>query len=288
MDINTAIIQKRQRAISLLREHRAVLVALSGGVDSAVLLAIAGEALGSGNVLAVTGRSGSVTAQEIRDAGKVARKVGVRHEVVDTREIDRPAYRANGGDRCFHCRSELFEVLGRVASSRGIGAIAYGAIVDDLGDDRPGMAAARHMGILAPLLDADICKNDVRALANSFKLHVHDKPANACLASRIPMGREVTHVRLEEVSQAEAALRGLGFRQFRVRHHGEIARIELGTGEARRLTDARIRSEVIRSVKGAGFRFVAVDLEDYGAARFAQDEAAPRLYSIEPQRESGQ
>jgi uncharacterized protein len=255
------------------------LVALSGGVDSAVLLAVAAKALGSTNVLAVTGRSPSVTEQEVQDAEQVARALGVRHEVVDTMEIDRPAYRANAGDRCFHCRTELFDVLGRIARSRGVAAIAYGAIVDDLGDDRPGMDAAREMGVLAPLLDASITKRDVRILANQFNIHIQDKPSNACLASRIPIGHEVTPERLREVSRAESALRRLGFRQCRVRHHGEIARIELGKGEAERLADPLIRTEVIRSVKDAGFRFVALDLEEYGAAR---------LYSIGPHRESGQ
>ena len=288
MDVPTGIIQKKQRAISLLREHRAVLVALSGGVDSAVLLAIACEALGSENVLAVTGRSASVTEQEVRDAARVARTLGARHEVVDTREIDRPAYRANAGDRCFHCRSELFEVLSTIAVPRRIGAIAYGAIVDDLGDDRPGMAAAQNLGILAPLLDADICKSDVRALAYNFNLHIHDKPANACLASRIPMGTEVTPERLAQVGEAEAGLRGLGFRQFRVRHHGEIARIELGMGEAWRLKDPRTRAAVVRSLKESGFRFVALDLEDYRAPRLDPEGAATRLYSIEPHPDGGQ
>ena len=279
MHMPTALNEKRQRAISLLRKHRAGLVALSGGVDSAVLLAVAAKALGSTNVLAVTGRSPSVTEQEVQDAEQVARALGVRHEVVDTMEIDRPAYRANAGDRCFHCRTELFDVLGRIARSRGVAAIAYGAIVDDLGDDRPGMDAAREMGVLAPLLDASITKRDVRILANQFNIHIQDKPSNACLASRIPIGHEVTPERLREVSRAESALRRLGFRQCRVRHHGEIARIELGKGEAERLADPLIRTEVIRSVKDAGFRFVALDLEEYGAAR---------LYSIGPHRESGQ
>ena len=270
------------------RDRPLVVAALSGGVDSAVLLAIAAEALGPENVLAVTGRSASVTEQEVQDAERVACALGVRHEVVDTMEIDRPAYRANEGDRCFHCRKELFEALGRIAQARGMEAIAYGAIVDDLGDDRPGMAAAREMSILAPLLDAKISKSDVRILANIFDLHVHDKPSNACLASRIPIGIEVTPERLNEVSRAEAALRTLGFRQFRVRHHGEIARIELANGEAERLADSRIRAEAIRGVKQAGFRFVAVDLEDYGASRLEPAAAVAHLYSIGPQRDNGQ
>jgi pyridinium-3,5-biscarboxylic acid mononucleotide sulfurtransferase len=288
MHLPTALNAKRQCAISLLREHRAVLVALSGGVDSAVLLAIAAEALGSANVLAVTGRSASVTEQEIQDAVRVARTIGVRHEVVATLEIERPAYRANAGDRCFHCRTELFELLGGIARTRGLDAIAFGAIVDDLGDDRPGMTAAREMGVLAPLLHAHISKNDVRALAAQFDLHIQDKPANACLASRIPRGVEVTPERLMQVSRAEAALRGLGFRRFRVRHHGEVARIELGKGEVGGLTDPRVRVDVIRSVKEAGFRFVALDLEEYGAARLDPEAAVAPLYSIGPHRDSGQ
>jgi len=276
---SVGLIQKKQRAISLLREHRTVLVALSGGVDSAALLAVACEALGSERVLAVTGRSGSVTDSEIADAREVARALNVSHVVVETFEIERSEYRANAGDRCFHCRSELFEVLSRVAAQRKIEAIAYGAIVDDLGDHRPGMDAARQLGILAPLLDAGIGKEDVRALANEFNLHVHEKPASACLASRIPIGTEVTLKRLKEVERAEAALRGLGFRQFRVRHHGEIARIEFGTGEIERLSDPSLRAEVVRAVKSAGFDFAAVDLEPYRQAG---------LYSIEPSRVSGQ
>jgi uncharacterized protein len=284
---SAGLIQKKLKAISVLREHRAVLVALSGGVDSALLLAIAREALGAGNVLAVTGRSASVTDDEIEDARRVARQLSVRHEVVETRELERSAYRANEGDRCFHCRSELFEVLSKLAAQRGIEAIAYGAIVDDLGDDRPGMEAARQMGVLAPLLDAGICKTDVRALAIAFDLHVHEKPANPCLASRIPIGTEVTIDRLKAIEKAEAALRGLKFRLFRVRHHGEIARIELGAGELDRLADPLLRADLARAVKDAGFRFVAVDLEGYrgGSHGAATSE---RLYLIEPARESGQ
>lgn len=279
MQRSVGTMKKKERAISLLREHRTVLVALSGGVDSAALLAVACEALGPEQVLAVTGRSGSVTEAEIEDARAVARTLKVRHEVVETFEIERSEYRANTGDRCFHCRSELFAVLSGMASRSGIDAIAYGAIVDDLGDHRPGMEAARQLGILAPLLDAGIGKDEVRSLASDFGLHVHEKPASACLASRIPIGTEVTLARLSEVGRAETALRSLGFRQFRVRHHGEIGRIEFGAGEIERLADPILRTEIVRAVKKAGFRFVAVDLEAYRETG---------LYSIEPSRVSGQ
>jgi uncharacterized protein len=287
MNDAAGIIQKKESAISVLREHRAVLVALSGGVDSAVLLAIACEAVGPDRVLAVTGRSPAVTKDELEDAARVARRLAVRHEVVDTFELERSDYRANAGDRCFHCRSELFEVLLKLGVDRGIDAVAYGAIVDDLADDRPGMVAAGKFGILAPLLDAGIGKSEVRTLANMFELHVHEKHANPCLASRIPIGTEVTVERLRQVEAAEAALRGLGFRQLRVRHHGQIARIELGDGEVWRLADPSLRSETIRQVKSAGYRFVVVDLEGYRSAGQAA-EPFDRLYSIGPSRDSGQ
>ena len=279
MHESTSTIRKKRLAISLLREHRTVLVALSGGVDSAALLAVACEALGPDRVLAVTGRSSAVTEAEIADAREVARSLKVRHEVVETFELNRPAYRENAGDRCFHCRSELFSVLSRVAKERGMDAIAYGAIVDDLGDHRPGMDAARQLGILAPLLDAGIGKNDVRALAYELDLHISEKPASACLASRIPVGMEVTAERLGEVGRAESAIKGLGFRQFRVRHHGELARLEFGAGEIERLADPDLRLEVVRGVKDAGFKLVAVDLEPYRPSG---------LYSIEPKRPTGQ
>lgn len=280
MNVSTALISKVERAISVLRPHRGVVVALSGGVDSATLLAVACEALGPANVFAVTGRSGAVAEPEIDDAKEVARQLGVAHSVVETHEIDRVEYRLNQGDRCFHCRTELFEILSAISTGRGVESIAYGAIVDDLGDDRPGMQAAREMGILAPLLDAYIYKKEVRILAKQFNLHIHDKPSNACLASRMPIGQEVTPERLSQVDRAESGLRKLGFRQCRVRHHGDIARIEFADHDAGRLGDPELRAHIVRAVKTAGFRFVAVDLEGY--------EEGGRLYSIAPARESGQ
>ena len=288
MDQFTTVNAKKQHASEVLRKHRGVLVALSGGVDSAVLLAIACEALGPANVLAVTGRSAAVTDQEIDDAGRVARSLGAPHEVVDTHEIESLAYRANTGDRCFHCRSELFAVLTRTAAASGIDAIAYGAIVDDLGDDRPGMEAARQLGILAPLLEASIGKSDIRTLAKAFDLHVHEKPASPCLASRIPVGTEVTRERLEQVGMAEAAIQELGFRVFRVRHHGDVARLEFGEGEAERLEIPLTRAKVVAAVQRAGFQSATLDLAGYRPGGAKAGARTVTLYSIEPKRVNGQ
>jgi uncharacterized protein len=284
----TALDEKKRHAISVLRNHRAVAVALSGGVDSAALLAIAREALGRDHVVAITGRSPAVTDEEIADASRVAEALGVRHEIVTTGELDNPSYRANRGDRCFHCRSELFAAVASAASALGIDAVAYGAIVDDLGDYRPGMDAARKLGILAPLLESSICKSEVRELTKSINLHVHAKPASACLSSRIAVGIEVTPDRLRQVADAEAGLRRLGLKIVRVRHHGEIARIELGEEESQRIAEPSFRAEVAGIVRDAGFRYAALDLEGYRSGSLNPSGTEPHIYSIGPMRLSGQ
>lgn len=252
-----------ETALEILRAEGRVLVALSGGVDSAVLLALSVEALGPQRVLAVTGRSAAVPASDLEDACRVARQLGARHEIVETRELERAEYRANAGDRCYHCRAELFGTLKTIAAERGFATVAYGAIPDDLGDVRPGMEAARRLGVRAPLIEAGLDKRDIRDLAARARLPVADKPASACLASRIPVGTEVTRERLEQVGQAEAALKNAGFRQVRVRHHGDIARLELDETGIQALADPSLRRRVVASVRAAGFRFVALDLEGY-------------------------
>jgi len=268
-----------------IRSYGSLVVALSGGVDSAALLGLAAEALGPDRVLAVTGGSPSLAEEDLRDAERVAARLGVAHVVVSTREIENAEYRANTGDRCFHCRVELFEVLGRLAGDRGIERVAYGAITDDLGDHRPGMEAARRLGVAAPLIEAGIDKADVRRIATEAGLSVRDKPAAACLASRIPVGTEVTEERLGRVGRAEASLRKLGFRQLRVRHHGEVARLELDLAGQERLADPAVRREVVRLVRAAGFRHVAVDLEGYRSGGL---DLLPSAQRTPPARDGGQ
>jgi len=276
----------RANVFERIRTHPRWVIALSGGVDSAVLLALAAEALGTRTLVAITGRSPAVTEGEISDAAAVAEALGVAHEIVSTNEMENPSYVANAGDRCFHCRTELFSILTAIARDRAPARIAYGAIVDDLGDDRPGMDAAKKFGIDAPLLDAGLSKTDVRRLASSLGLRVADKPANACLASRIPAGTPVTAERLSQVARAESALRSLGFRVVRVRHHGGEARIEVPPDDLARLRDLEARGTVRAVVTDAGFAAHLLDPEGYRPAGSRSGKAT--LYSIAPQLDGGQ
>ena len=269
-----------------MREMGELIVALSGGVDSAVLLALAVEALGRERVLAVTGVSDALAAEELEDARRVARHLGVTHRTVRTFEMQRAGYVANEGDRCYHCRTELFVVLEELGREVGTATLAYGAISDDLADVRPGMTAARERGVRAPLLEAGLAKDEVREIAAERGIPVHEKPASPCLASRIPAGSVVTPEKLEQIAKAERGMRELGFRVFRVRHHGELARIEVAAGELEHLLAAETRAEVVRIVQGAGFRFVALDLAGYRVG--GAGVVATGLHRIGPARDGGQ
>jgi len=252
---------KRARLEEILRGMGRTLVAYSGGVDSAYLLAETHRALGAG-ALGVIARSPSLPAAELEDALGVAASRDIPVRVVETHEMERAAYRRNGADRCYHCKTELFEQLAGIAMADGWRTVAYGAVTDDLGDDRPGMTAAGEFDVRAPLLEAGLSKLEVRILARQMGLRVWDKPQSACLASRIPHGSEVTVGKLRQVEVAEAWLRQrFGLRVVRVRHLGPTARIETEPGDIRRLQGAL---EAIRSgLTEQGFLNVEIDPEGY-------------------------
>lgn len=245
-------------------------VAFSGGVDSSTLLALAARALGPGRTLAVLGVSPSLATDERVAAHEVARHIGVPLVEVETHEGDDPRYRANGPDRCFFCKDELFtRISDEVADRFGLTAVAYGENADDARrPDRPGSGAARRHAVLRPLADAGLTKQHVRAVARALALPCADKPAAPCLASRIPHHQEVTPEKLAQVDRAESALRRLGLTDCRVRHHGEVARVELAEADLARLADPALRAALSDGVRAAGFRFVAVDLAGIQSGAF--------------------
>ena len=245
-----------------LRASRGLIVALSGGVDSSYLAWAAHQALGE-EALAVTAVSPSYPRAHREMVERVVEQFGMSHRFVETREMERPDYRANGPDRCYHCKTELFVRLGEIAQAEGIGSIAYGINTDDTTDFRPGHRAASEHDVLAPFLDAELSKSEIRALSRNADLPTADLPASACLSSRLPYGQEVTPERLRQIEQGEERLRELGFRQMRLRHHGELARIEIDTRELARALDPEMAMAISAAIKPLGFRYVSLDLEGY-------------------------
>lgn len=239
-----------------------LLVAYSGGIDSAYLAWAAHRALGTG-MLAVVADSPSLARTQLADAIAFANEQGFPVEVINTSELERPEYIRNDGQRCFQCKDELFGVMEHLRFSRGFDSIAYGVNLDDQGDFRPGQQAARLHHVAAPLLNAGLGKQDIRELARQAGLRVWDKPASACLSSRIEYGRPVTREALETVERGEDAIRALGFRQFRVRHHGDIVRIEIAREELDRALNPAIAAEFTAIFKQLGFKFVTLDLEGF-------------------------
>jgi len=257
-----SLLSKRQLLEELLRASGRVLVAYSGGVDSAYLAWVAHQQLGS-NMLALIADSPSLARTQLADAIAFAREQQIPLEVIPTSELDRPEYVRNDGQRCFHCKDELFAAMENLRAVRGFDVIAYGVNQDDQGDFRPGQQAAQQHNVAAPLLQAGLRKADIRALAREAGLRVCDKPASACLSSRIEYGREVTREALAVVEAGEEAIRGLGFRQFRVRHHGDIVRIEIAREEMGKALSPAVAAQFAAIFKALGFKFVTLDLEGF-------------------------
>jgi uncharacterized protein len=254
--------EKQARLLGLLGELSSVIVALSGGADSAYLAWAAQQALGE-KALSVTAVSPSFSAHDRSMVEEFVSKTGTPHEFVDTHEMENPAYRANASDRCFYCKDELFSVLDAIALERGFAATAYGVNADDTLDFRPGHRAATEHRVMAPLLDAGLRKAEIRLLSQRAGLPTWDRPASACLASRVPYGTEVTSERLGLIERGEAALRALGFRQFRVRLHDKLARVEIAPEEMALAVAPEMTAAISRDLKQVGFTFVALDLDGY-------------------------
>jgi pyridinium-3,5-biscarboxylic acid mononucleotide sulfurtransferase len=269
----TTLLDKEAALHERLRGAGRVIVAFSGGVDSSYLAVAAHAALGA-DALAVTALSPSYPASHRRAADEVVARFGLAHRFIETHEMESAAYRANNPDRCYYCKSELFDVLERLRDELRFDAVAYGVNMDDTGDFRPGHRAATERGVLSPFLDVALSKAEIRALSRARELPTADLPASACLSSRLPYGTAVTPERLRQVEEGEERLRALGFQQVRLRHHGDVARVEIDPSELARALDPAAARAIVAAIKPLGFRFVSLDLEGYRTGALNESLAA--------------
>ena len=260
--LSRTLLAKEDALLALLGQAGRLMVAFSGGVDSSYLAWAAHRAMGD-DCLSVTAVSPSYPDSHRAMAEQIVEQFGLRHRFVDTHEMERSAYRANASDRCYHCKSELLETMDRLGVELGFDRVCYGVNTDDTSDFRPGQRAADEHGVLAPLQEVGLSKQEIRDLSRAAGLPTADLPASACLSSRLPYGTEVTIERLGQVEKAEEYLRALGFSQVRLRHHGELARVEIDPVELPRALEEEMADRIVRAIKPLGFRYVTLDLEGY-------------------------
>lgn len=263
---------KLEKLKNIIQSYESVLVAFSGGVDSAFVLKIARDVLGREKVKAVTAQSESFPGREFEQSRTLARDMDVEQVVIETREMEKSGYVENAGNRCFFCKETLYETLRPLAEEAGFKEICNGTNLDDLGDYRPGLKAAEQFSVKSPLVEAGFTKADVRRCSRLIGLAVADKPAEACLSSRVPYGEKVTPEKLEQIEKAEDYLKDLGFKVVRVRHHGSVARIEVGREEMKRFFDGNLRDAVTGAFKSFGFFYIALDLQGYRAGSLNEEK----------------